>query len=164
MPQGVSTFMSGATEYDGLTIRFSGQTFYKVDFCGDYASYYLNAFGGWDAFLWEGTCKRKGNFTAFEYAKDYDNTTKEFGRQRFITEIADTYELKTGWLSEEAAERFALHLVPTTKMYLHCLLDGKIFPVVVTDTSVEWKTLKSNNKQLIQYTVNVKTSQDFVRR
>ena len=164
MPQGVSTFLTGATEYDEQIIKFSGETFYRVDYCGEYASYYLNANGGWDAFLWEGTCKRKSNLTSFEYAKDYDNRTLQFGRMKVNTEIADTYELKTGWLTDEEAERFVLHLVPTTMMYLHNLVDDVILPVTVTDNSVEWKTYRNQGKQLIQYTLNVKSSQDFIRR
>lgn len=164
MPAGVSTYLADAGDYNEQYISIEGTRYYTVNYCGEFACYYLNANGGWDAFLFEGKCKRKDEFTQSEYAKDYDNRTTQFGRMRYVNRIASTYELHTGWLTEEESERFAKHLAPTTSMYLHNLVTGEIFPVTVQETAVDRKTYSSENNQLITYVLTVKTSQDRYRR
>ena len=57
-----------------------------------------------------------------------------------------------------------LNLFPSTKVYIHDLAEGRIMPVVITDTKAEYKTRRNNGKQLIQYTVNCKAAQDMARR
>lgn len=164
MPAGVSTYATDVAPYNEQYISISGVRYYTVNYTGDYAIYYLNANGGWDAFLFEGKCKRTDNMDSFEYAKDYDNRTVEFGRMRYVNRVSSTYELNTGWLNEEEAERYARNIPGSTKMYLHNLCTGEIMPVVVTDNAVQWKTYSSENGQMLTYALTVKTSQDRTRR
>ena len=164
MPAGVSTYAMDVAPYNEQYISIGGVRYYTVNYCGEFAVYYLNANGGWDAFLFEGKAKRTDEMTSFEYAKDYDNRTVEFGRMKYVNRIASKYELHTGWLNEEESERYAKHLATSTKVYLHNLATGELFPVTITDNSVERKTYSTENGNLITYVLNVKTSQDRNRR
>ena len=164
MPAGVSTYAMDVAPYNEQYININGSRYATVNYCGDYASYYLNASGGIDFFLWEGKCKVKTEMTSFEYAKDYDNRTVQFGRMKYINRLARTYELRTGWLNEEESERFAKNLATTTWMYLHDLTSGEIIPVTVTDYSVEHKTYSTESGNLISYVLTCKDSQDRDRR
>lgn len=164
MPAGVSTYAMDVAPYNEQYIYVNGVLYGTVDYCGEYASYFLNSSGGIDFFLWEGKCKKTAKFDTSEYAKDYDNRTVEFGRMRYVNRTYNQYELTTGWLTEEEAERFAKNLPGTTWMYLHDLVSGEIFPVTVQDDSVEFKTRRTENGNLISYVLTVVDSQDRVRR
>lgn len=164
VPSGVSTYVLDASNYTGANIRVSGSTIYSVNHCGDAALYYLNAAGGYDAFLIEGNVNRTDKFTQGDYYKAYDNTTIEFGRTRYLTEITQAYELHTGWLSDDEAQRLADNLFPSTRVWLHLLADDIIMPVVITDTEAPHKTYKNNGEQLVSYTIKVETSQTAHRR
>ena len=162
---GVSTYVADASAYVGERISFSGKSYYTVTECdGEYGMYYLNATGGMDAFLFQGKCKRTDNFTQYEYYRDYDNNTIDPGRNRYVTEITPSWELHTGWLTEDEAENMVVNLFPSTKVYIHDLAAGKIMPVVIPDTKAEYKTRRNNGKNLISYTVNCKGAQDVARR
>lgn len=163
VPSGVSTYVVDAIHYVGEKIVISGKTYYDVNYCGDAALYYLSKKGGWDAFLIEGLVKRTDKYTQQDYYKAYDNTTIEFGRRRFLTDIKRTWELNTGWLSDEEATRLAENVFPSTQVYLHLLDDDEILPVVITDTQVEHKTYENQNNQLVSYKINVEASQSASR-
>ena len=162
LPSGVSTYVCDAMHYTGAVLRFSGQTLYDVNYCGDAALYYLNSRGGYDAFLLEGKVARTDKYTQGDYYKAYDNTTIEFGRTRYITEITPSWELHTGFLSDEQAERLVRNLFPSTRVWLHLLDTDEYYPVVITDTSAEYK--KYRGEQLVQYTIKVDGSQTADRR
>lgn len=164
VPSGVSTYVTNASNYMGAAIRVDGTTLYNVNYCGDAALYYLNSKGGYDAFLIEGKVTRTDKYTQQDYFKSYDNTTIEFGRMRFITEVTPTWELNTGWLTDEAAERLARNLFPSTRIWIHTLDDDKVYPAVIADTAAAYKTQKNNGDKLISYTIKVEGSQTFDRR
>lgn len=162
---GVSTYIMEVPNSTGLTISFSGKTYYTVSACdGEYGMYYLNATGGMDAFLFQGKCKRTDNYSQYEYYRDYETGSIDPGRNRYVTEITPTWELHTGWLTEDQAANMVFNLFPSTKVYIHDLAEGKIMPVVITDTKAEYKNRRNNGKQLIQYTVNCKAAHDMARR
>lgn len=163
VPSGVSTYVADASEYAGQTILVDGCAVYDVNYCGDAALYYLSSRGSWEAFLLEGTIKRTDKFTQQDYYKAYDNTTIEFGRKRFLTEIKRTWELNTGWLSDDEAARLAEDLLPSTQVYLHILDKDEMLPVVITDTQAEHKTYETQNYQLVSYKINVEASQTASR-
>ena len=132
--------------------------------CADYAVYYLNAAGGWDSFLFEGSVVRKDNITSHNSSKFADNTSKEFEVERYATEISTSYAAKTGWLNDDEAAKFAANLIGSTKVYLHNLKDGTIKPLVITDNTAEYQTFKTNGRKFCQYTLNMKESQTKYRR
>lgn len=135
----------------------------NTGYCGDYAIYYLNAYGGWDSYLFEGKCRKMDNLTQYEYNKAFSNNTIEFEKNRYISEIEGSYELSTGLLTDEQADNFAFNLVGTNKAYLHNLGTGDIFPVMIDETNIEYKKYK-NDRKIIEYTIRVKESQNRIRR
>ena len=161
---GVSTYVADGYDYQGKELYFSGISMYMVDinFCADFAVTYLNAYGGWDVFAFP-MGERTDNYTQFDYTKTYDNRGYGFGRMRQITEIAPTWKLTSGWLKPDEAARFVKHLLPSAQVYLTDIANNVVYPVTITDSKAEHKTQRYSNA-LINYTLNVKASQDLIRR
>lgn len=164
IPSGVSTYVVDAINYNGRKVDVDGVTVYDVSYCGPGAFYYLSKRGGWSAFLIEGRIKRTDKFTQTEYNKSFDNTTIEFGRVRLLNEIQPTWEIKTGFLSDEESKRLAENLLPSQRVYLHLFEEDEIIPVVITDSSVEYKEYVQNNNTPVFYTIKVEASQPLTRR
>lgn len=163
---GVSTYVGKTAQYSGTVIRItnSGDSItYDVNYCGDYAAYYLGSNGGWNAFLFEGICKRKDNVERHSIDKSFVNTSINFGEKPYISEITPTYELSTGWLTDRQSELFAKELMQTNVLYIHDLADDRIFSAVITDSSTQFKKFLDERK-LVSYTLNVKESQTRIRR
>ena len=128
--------------------------------CGEYAIYYLNRYGGWDSFLFEGKCTRKDSISGQTLTREYDNNDSHaFGLVNYYTSITPKWELGTGWLSDAQAEIFAFNVIPSTMVYLHNLVENTIFPVVITNTEAEYKQ-KTRQERRINYVLNVTKSQD----
>lgn len=163
VPSGVSTYVADASYYAGQKIIIGGRVYYDVNYCGDAALYYLSSRGSWEAFLIEGLVKRTDKYTQNDYYKSFDNTTIEFGRRRFLTDIKRTWELNTGWLSDREAEAVATDIFPSTQVYLHLLDTDEMLPVVITDTQAEFKTYENQNYQLVSYKISVEASQSAAR-
>ena len=132
--------------------------------CGEYALYYLNAYGGWDALLIDGTVLKKSTITQYTTDKNYNNSRIEFEQTKYINEIQDAYEINTGFLTDEQAANLSKNLIPSKEVYLHFISGNKIIPVLITDTSVIYQTYQTNNLQMPQYKINVKESQIKLRK
>ena len=132
--------------------------------CGEYALYYLNAYGGWDALLIDGTVLKKSTITQYTTDKNYNNSRIEFEQTKYINEIQDAYEINTGFLTDEQAANLSKNLIPSKEVYLHFLKGNKIIPVLITDSSVTYQTYQTNNLQMPQYKINVKESQIKLRK
>lgn len=132
--------------------------------CSDYVLYYLNARGGWDAFVPEGKCQKKDGLTTYTTDRAFDNTTYEFETNRYVSEIKTSYELSTGLLTDEQSERLAKHLIGSNKVYLHNVKDGWIRPVVIDDKAVTYQTYENNGKKMSVYKINVTESQMRIRK
>ena len=166
---GVTTYVENAASHIGslVRIRLSGGTntdvIYDVNYCGSFGCYYVGKRGGWNAFLFEGNCKRTDEVDRHKINKFYLNTTSDFGEKTYVSEITPTYELSTGWLNDRQSERFATDLMQSNTIYLHDLADDRIFPVEITDSKTLVKKFKDERK-LISYTLNVEASQTRIRR
>ena len=132
--------------------------------CGEYALYYLNAYGGWDALLIDGTVLKKSTIKQYTTDRNINNSRIEFEQVKYINEIQDAYEINTGFLTDEQAANLSKNLIPSKEVYLHFLNDNKIIPVLITDTSVTYQTYQTNNLQMPQYKINVKESQIKLRK
>ena len=163
-PAGVATWVRDCSDIPQCKITIHSAVTYDVSYCGDFGVYYVGKLGGWNSFLFEGICKRVDNLTEYKYNRFASNQSIDFENNRYMVEVMPTYELRTGWLSDEEAERFASDLIPTTKLYLHNLKDDKIVPAVILDTAAEYKTFKNNNRKFVSYTVRVQESQSKIRR
>ena len=132
--------------------------------CGEYALIYCNALGGWDTFLFEGTCSREDKITQYSTNKSFNNQTKEFEKDRYISEIETTYTCNTGWLTDEEAENFSWNLLGTNKAYLHNLVTDEIKPVIIDESTAKYQTYQTNGKKFAQYKIKIKESQQKIRR
>lgn len=165
-PAAVATWVRDAADLGAgdATLTINDSVTYECKYCGDFAVYYTNKYGGWCSFLFEGICKRTDNLTDYKYNRVVNNQSKDFENNRYMVEINPTYQLTTGWLSDEEAARLASDLIPTTKLYLHSLIDDTIVPAFITDSQAAYKTFRNNGKKFVQYTVNIQESQTKLRR
>lgn len=132
--------------------------------CGEYALYYLNAYGGWDALLIDGTVLKKSTIKQYTTDRNYDNNKIEFEQTKYINEIQDAFEINTGFLTDEQAANLSNSLIPSREVYLHIISENKIIPVLITDSNVTYQTYQTNNLQMPQYKINVKESQIKLRK
>ena len=162
-PAGVATWIRDCSDISGNKITVNGVT-YDVSYCGDYGVYYIGRKGGWNAFLFEGPCKKTDKLTDYKYNKVVNNTTLNFENDKYQVDINPSYELKTGWLTDEEAAIFARDLISTPKLYLHNLNTNEIMPALITSNTAEYKTFKNNGRQFVQYTVTVEESHTQIRK
>ena len=132
--------------------------------CGEYALYYLNAYGGWDALLIDGTVLKKSTIKQYTTDRNINNSRIEFEQTKYINEIQDAYEINTGFLTDEQAANLSKNLIPSKEVYLHFLNEDKLIPVLITDSNVTYQTYQTNNLQMPQYKINVKESQIKLRK
>ena len=147
-----------------VTNSLNGDTYNVLADCGEYALYYLNAYGGCDALLIDGTVLKKSTITQYTTDRNINNSRIEFEQTKYINEIQDAYEINTGFLTDEQAANLSKNLIPSKEVYLHFISDNKLIPVLITDTSVTYQTYQTNNLQMPQYKINVKESQVKLRK
>lgn len=129
-----------------------------------YALIYVNARGGWDVFAIQGTGVKKDSITQYLTDKSFDNNTREFETNRYLSEIKTSWTLNTHYLSDEQSRNLAKNLISSNMVYLQDLEEGTIVPVVITDTSATYQTYQTNGKKMAQYKINVQSSQSKLRR
>lgn len=143
-----------------------GQVFKVVRPCHRYALYYVNAMGGVDFLLLEGNCTESDALSRSTFKRRRDMADDyEFsrGKYEYLNEITKSYTLRTGLLTTEEASKMH-NVIESPLVYLWDNEKALMLPVVLTDTSCEYKTYKSNGKQLIQYTLGAELAQDRQRR
>lgn len=145
-------------------VTYSNFSDYNKKVCKDWVLYYVNAQGGWSSFVIEGTVTRTDKITQYTTDKYYDNTSYDFGTDRYVAEISTEYTLNTHYLSDEESQKVAHNIIPSNRVYLHNVTEGRIIPVNITDTSVKYQTYRNNGKKKAQYQFKVKESQLKVRR
>lgn len=133
---------------------------YDLTHCGEWALYYLNKMGGHDAFMIEGNVRVVDNIDRDQYTQNARNTNpSSFAKTTIQSRISTTYELSTGWLTDEESEILASQLMSSPQVFLHNRTSLYIPTAVnIVDTSVEHKKFR-NGKQLNRYTITVEESQ-----
>lgn len=126
--------------------------------CYKYVLYYQNCLGGWDYFIMKGKCYESFSTKNYEYDIDYINYTNDPGKTIYLKEKTDTYKLNTGYVTEEVSKRM-FNILETRQAHLHNIETGVIDPVKITDTKFDIKTHKTNGRKLINYTINVESTQ-----
>lgn len=135
-------------------------TFEVKETCADYCLYYTNAYGGWDSLLVNGNVKKTDKITSQYYTKLDGN---DYSRTKYFNEIKSGYVLYTDWFTDEEQAKL-YHLIESINVYLHDLNTGEIIPVVITNTSCEWKTFTNNGKKKFYNTLNVDVSKEKIRQ
>ena len=160
------TAVLALADYPDLASVRAGGTTWRVRDCGParFASYYVNAFGGWDTLLLDGTVNRRDALTRHTALNDYDNThTATRGLRDYAIEVAPEWTLRTGLLTDEQSARMH-HLLNSPRVWLFDLTTGDFLPVVLTDTTDEHMTRKGNGRAPVQYTFNAQLAQERFRR
>lgn len=132
--------------------------------CTPYVLYYLNSYGGWDAFVIEGNTTKKDAFTTFTTDQSFNNTTIEFEYNKYVQEIKTTYVMNTGLLNDEQSKNLAKNLIGSIKVYLQNIDEGRIIPVVIDDKEATYQTYQLNNRKLCQYKIICTESQHKLRK
>ena len=167
--ENITNLQLGCGDYIVIAFVVSGtisqkQIKYTIDNTGkDYVLYYVNAAGGWDSLLIEGNVKKTDEFESESYIKRVLRPSTEFARNKYLNTITSSWTLYTGYLNDEQASKM-YNLLESTQVYLHNLKDNTITPVLITDTSCEYKTYKNQGKNKFYYTINVESSQDNYRK
>lgn len=133
-------------------------------YCGKMALYYQGAEGGWNSFLIEGAVKRTDKLTNHSVSRRVKNTSIDFENKIYSMDVEPSYELSTCWLTDSQAANLAENLLQSPSIYAHDLITGDIFPVVITDTNVQYKTYRTNGRKRVNYVIKVKASQSKTRR
>lgn len=140
------------------TFYFGDKSFTVLPKCEcKYVLYYMNPYGGYDWLPITGKVVRKDKVEAFVYTKNYNNTTADFGKNRYLSNITVSYNLNTGWLTQEQSDRM-WELLESNTVWLHNLDEDRIYPVMITDTNIEHKQ-KFGKKKRLSYSINVELSQ-----
>lgn len=130
---------------------------YDMNHCGNGYVIYRNRFGGWDSFLIEGNIYKYDDYNRLSAVYPNNNREKRIDR----INIKNRYEINTGWLTDDEAQRFVFHLLSSPTIGFHSFEDRSsgTFPdylisVSVVNTSVEYKKFR-NGKKMISYTITL---------
>ena len=133
-------------------------------YCGDWALYYQNRYGGWDSLLIEGNVKRTDSMTQHKYSKAAKNTSIDFEDTVYTNDVDRRWQMYTGWMSDQEAAIFADNVLQSTRVFAHNLVQNEIIPVVIVDSTAEHKTYRNQGHKKFNYVLNVKASQTNIRR
>lgn len=161
---GLQTIKINLSEWDVDKVVINDVEYKSVNGCPRYCMYYLNAYGGWDSFLIEGSAKETDSLSRETYSRIVDNRNpSNRSMVNHMTEITKRISLNTSWLSDDQSLRMH-HLLNSTDVYLHDLENGLIHPVVLQNTTTEYKTFKTNGGKLVNYAFEVEFANKRVRR
>lgn len=143
----------------------SNRNVYKgIDACSTpYVLYYENAFGGIDALPIQGNVTATDKLTSYATKNAVRVPSTNFSYRRYLNEITKTWELKTRWLTDEQSSKMH-HLIESTLVYLYETATGALYPVVIDDSSLTYKTFKNQQRKLFNYSFNVRESQNKIRK
>lgn len=132
--------------------------------CERYCLYYVNAHGGWDSLLIEGNYSEVDNVARHTREMEYDNRdVKNRGAQNFVNEISKSLTLHTSWMSDDESSRMH-HLLNSNEVYLYDIEKEQMIPVLLTNSTTEYKTYKGNGGKLVNYAIEVQFANGRVRR
>ena len=128
-----------------------------------YVLYYENAYGGIDAMPVQGNATLTDKITAYTTKNQVRVPSTSFSYRRYLNEIQKTWEFKTGYLSDEQASRMH-HLIESTMVYVYDIETAELYPVVIDETSLTYKTYKNQGRKFFNYSFKVRESQDKIRK
>lgn len=136
-----------------------------VGTCWEYMLAYVNAFGAWDTLLVEGATKQTDEYTRTTFKQAYRTSASAMPRGTVViqNDIEKKYTLVTGWLSDDQASRMH-HLLGSTNVYLYDRVERRYIPVVLTNSSCEYKTYRNQGAHMVNYTIEATVAQNFTRR
>ena len=160
---GTCVFDAGAVA-DTKRIAITSLNYFVVPDCHKYALYYVNAYGGWDHLLVEGNDIEVDSLARHTMDREYDNTNiVNRGRVNYVNEVTKYWSLNTGLLTDDEASRMH-HLVNSPLVFLCEIASATFIPVVITDTSCEYKTYRNQGNRMFNYQLTIELAQNRIRR
>lgn len=145
-------------------VEIAGQTFTVSEGCNRYALYYVNAHGGWDFLVIEGATRWRDELTRHTQEHEYDNrSAQNRSKSDRVIELARMAEIHTGWMTDEQSLRMH-HLLNSPLVYLYDMESADFIPLVLTDTTTEYKTYHSLGNRMVNYTINAEVAHHMTRR
>ena len=162
---GSGTAVFDLSAWDNVaSVTINGKTWEVVTDCREWVVYYVNAYGGWDSLLIEGNTIETDSLKRHTREMEYDNRSiQNRGTQNYVNEITKSFTLHTSWLSDDESARMH-HLLNSTEVYLYNINSGDMIPVILNNTTTEYKTYKGNGGRLVNYTIDATLAQDRIRR
>lgn len=162
---GSGTAVFDLSAWDNVaSITINGKTWEVVTDCGEWVLYYVNAYGGWDSLLIEGNTIETDTLKRHTREIEYNNrSSQNRGTLNYLNEISKVFTLHTSWLHDDESARMH-HLLNSTLVYLFNINEGKFYPVVLNNTTTEYKTYKNNGGRLVNYTIDATLAQERIRR
>lgn len=152
---------------NSIAFKHGEKHFYEYDlsYCGNGCLYYRNRFGGWDVFLIEGNISRTDSFSKDQYTKFGLNYLRNsWNKVTDTNTITVAYEMSTGWLTDDEAERLSYHLLSSPVVYFKPFDNeryeydsGSLISVNITNSNAEYKKFR-NGRNLIRYTITMEES------
>ena len=138
----------------------------KVCPCAPAALYYRNAYGGWDAFLIEGTFKKSvamKRSTRKVWASNY-GAPSPWPRMEFnyVTEREVRWTWSTKGLNDTESAKFVRHLLASNDAWLHDFATDNIYPVIIETDATDVKTYKANGRRVSTYEVTCRLAEDRI--
>ena len=162
---GSGTAVFDLSAWDNVaSVTINGKTWEVVTDCREWVVYYVNAYGGWDSLLIEGNTIETDSLKRHTREMEYDNRSiQNRGTQNYVNEITKSYTLHTSWMSDAESLRMH-HLLNSPEVYLFNINTGDMIPVVLNNTTTEFKTYKNNGGRMVNYTIDATLAQDRIRR
>lgn len=163
-PDTVESFVVKMEELDFVSVGTDGMSAtYDKKVCGRGALYYINRYGGWDAFVLENNIKKTDKITKDGYTltASYNNTTNVH-TNKYIKSISTSYKTNSGWLTDKESERLAIDLLESPAVYFDDFESGNIYAVNITNSSVEIKEFR-NGRKMVNYDIEFTQSRDKIR-
>lgn len=128
---------------------------FKLDECSNatHCLYYQNAYGGIDYLLVKGNVKKKDNISRTTVKRARDTSKPSHSTVVTHTEIETVYEVYTHYLNDRQSKRMH-HLVESPLVWLHDLETQDIIPVVMNDSTHEYKK-RVKGEGLVYYKISL---------
>lgn len=157
LSSGMGTAALKLSNYSNLAkvVVNSQDTYTIVTDCADYALYYLNPYGAWDTFLIEGNVTEHDTLTRHTRNLEYDNTESvNRGIDNFVNEKVKSWTMNTGTLTDDESKRMQ-YLFNSTDVYLYDISNDIWLPVIITTSSIDYKTKRNAGNRLFTYSFDV---------
>lgn len=150
----------------GNILVIDGKRYLIANTCKNYCLYYINSRGGFDSMLIQGKQIQNDKITNYNYKKNYlynvGLTNTDRGIVNYKKDIVEGWQLNTHKLTDAQSEKIS-ELFKSNEVYLHNLDTDQITPVIITNTNVEYKTFRNQERKWPIYTINVQSSQTKFR-
>lgn len=132
--------------------------------CAPGALYYVNPYGGWDAFLIEGEIVEADDTERWTRRISTPNTSlTQCDERNYLSEITRRWTMHTGGLTDtESAKMW--YLLQSNNVYFHDFATGTVLPVILEDATQERKTYKNTGRRIVTYTITARLAQERLRR